>query len=237
MKILGKITIMTLLILSLMLLFACGQKETTEATDGTTAESTFKIIHSEPLPDPAFGEFENFNYSMLIINYYTDYTFERLFYIDGEYVDGILAEVDVLFNPFDELTTVEVMLPKFLYDEGYTDYIITKVYRRSLNGESYYSASATDGKMIGFAFKDGRIDFSNEHFWGEEYGSWDYINKKVEYYASYTGDSDRKKEFYPDYCLADGLSAKEVLAFFEGIDKAADIYWADRRNFITQNCR
>lgn len=167
--------------------------------------------------------------SMLRIIKYTDCVKEHMFYVSfGVDVAGILAEVEFIFFPADKAIKKEIFVPLYLYEENYFDYLVVGIRQKAMNGKNYWVTSAyDDGLLDGFAFKDGKVDFSNKHFWGENYPTlWD-LNTTVGSFE-YHSDDYYPKQAYPNYHIVDGLSAEEVKSFLE---KAYDCaYWVDKRS-------
>lgn len=154
-------------------------------------------------------------YSMLRIVRYTDCIKERMFDDGLQRVDGILAEVDVVFNPSEQPIVEEIYVPIYLYEENYFDYLVVNVRLRIFNFYSGYWAidQYNNTTLSGFAFKDGKVDFSNKHFMGKEdlYVSSTNSVFLDDLYDSYL------KQVYPEYRIVDGVSAEEVKSFLERV--------------------
>lgn len=234
MRIISKFLILVLLLHSFIWLCACGKRSEESSKYGPVetaqVESGAKTYSaSEPIIYSAFASIDK--YVMIKINkYFIGQRFPLRYYGNFDIgFDLVLAEVDVLFNQFGESSKELMFLPYVLCSENYLDYLVLEVVQlMPINDKMYYCAKVGD-KITGFAFKNGKVDFSNEYFDGEKVSDWHYMNENVRIFASYPEDSNSElKKLYPDFLLTDGVSANKVQAYLEGVSKAAEVYWAEK---------
>ena len=195
---------------------------------GESTEPGKHTIGSAGIVNPVYGSIAG-TYSMVKIIEYTDQVIPHSYEhsVGRDRIPGIVAKAEVIvagsgnskYKIEKDETVVKMVVPYYLYEENYLDYVVSRVSNVNIEGTIYYKVPA-DEKVEGIGFADGKVDFSNILFCGEDEDGISRMNEEVRWNELFPSN-DIVSELYPDFCIEDGLSAEKVKEFLERTGKAA----------------